>query len=62
MGELTIKIRYEREDEVYGIDVEAHRDGKDIELELAYDEQFSNLLCDLGKRFTEIVDELNAEE
>lgn len=62
MGGLTIEIRYKREDGFCGIDVEAHCDGKDIGLEVAYDEQFSKLLCDLGKRFTEIVDELNAED
>lgn len=62
MEELTIEFRYKRENGVCGIGFKVHRGGKDIELALAYDEQFSELLCDLSKRFTEIVAELNAED
>ena len=62
MGELTIEIRYEREDDVFDIDVEAYRDDDDIQSTLDYDKEFQELLQALGNRFTEIVDELNGEE
>lgn len=62
MGELMIEIRYYREDDDYSTDVEAYHDGKNIELTLASDEQFCKFLCYLGKRFSEIVVELNAEK
>ena len=39
------------------IDVEAYYDGDDIELELAYDRPFSELLSALAARFAEIVDD-----
>ena len=61
MGELTIEIRYELENDDYNINIEAYHDSDDIQDVLEYDKQFQELLCELGKRFTEIVDELNAE-
>lgn len=63
MGELTINIRYDLDDGIYDIDIEADVNGNDdIERDLDYDKEFQNLLADLGERFTQLVDKRNEEE
>ena len=57
MGDLTIEIRYEREDEIFNIDIEAYLDDDDIQSELEYDKQFQELLSALAARFVEIVND-----
>ncbi len=62
MTELTINIRLDREDDIFDIDLEADLNGKPIESELDFDEQFQQLLAALGERLVEIVDELNRKD
>ena len=60
MGELTINIRYDLDDGIYDIDIEADADGNgDIESDLDYDKEFQDLLAALGERFTQLVDKRN---
>lgn len=62
MAELTINIGYEREDDLFDINIEAYNhDGDDIQSELEYDKEFQDLLCALSGRFVEIVDQLDKE-
>ena len=62
MGELTINIRYDLDDGIYDIDIEADVNGNDdIERDLDYDKEFQDLLAALGERFTQLVDKRNEE-
>lgn len=62
MGELTINIRYDLDDGIYDIDIEADINGNDdIERDLEYDKEFQDLLAALGERFTQLVDKRNEE-
>lgn len=62
MGELTINIRYDLDDDTLDIDYEAVAKGSyGIERDLDYDKEFQDLLAALGERFTQLVDKRNKE-
>lgn len=56
MGQLTIDIHYDRDDEIFDIEIEAYNCDADIQSELEFDNQFQELLNALSSRFVEIVD------
>lgn len=60
MGELTIYIRYDLDDGIYDIDIEADVNGNDdIERNLDYDKDFQDLLDALGEHFSRHVEKFN---
>ena len=63
MAELEIRIRLDREDDVFDVEVDAcNVDGEDMQSDLAFDKQFQNLLQALISRFVELAEVPSEEE
>lgn len=62
MSELTVNIRYDRDDDFFNVELDADFNGDDIQSELDFDREFQELLNALAVRFTQIADTLTAEE
>lgn len=63
MAELEIRVRFDRQDDIFDIEVDAcNVDGDDMQSDLAFDKEFQALLQALSSRFVELAESPNEDE